>query len=312
MAPLPSSLKSNGRALLLLALLALPAHALDVPKGTEIQIRLKSKISTQTARAKDPVEAAVIAPVMVDNQFVIPAGAVVRGTVDKTTASTKADERALLALAFTELEIEGAKYKLAAQISAVDNAREKVDDQGQITGILATDTLTGKLDAGISKIAEKYSGFADILGAAKSAVLKPAEADIVFDAGVEMTLTLTAPLTLKGPSGPGPAAKLQPIPNESALVDLVAREPFQTIAQNPPKPSDITNLMLIGTLDQVKQIFAAAGWSIATSLDTKAKLETFRALAENRGYNEAPVSLLMLDGKPPDLVFEKLNNTFRS
>ncbi len=34
-----------------------------------------------------------------------------------------------------------------------------------------------------------------------------------------------------------------------------------------------------------------------------------RALAENRGYNEAPV-LLLLDGKPPDFVFEKTNNTF--
>jgi len=35
-----------------------------------------------------------------------------------------------------------------------------------------------------------------------------------------------------------------------------------------------------------------------------------RALAEDRGYSEAPVSVLMLDGKPPDMVFEKLNDTF--
>jgi hypothetical protein len=29
-----------------------------------------------------------------------------------------------------------------------------------------------------------------------------------------------------------------------------------------------------------------------------------------RGYQEAPVSLLLLDGRPPDLVFEKINDTF--
>ena len=40
------------------------------------------------------------------------------------------------------------------------------------------------------------------------------------------------------------------------------------------------------------------------------KFETLRALAEDRGYSEAPVSILLLDGKPPDLVFEKTNNTF--
>jgi hypothetical protein len=38
--------------------------------------------------------------------------------------------------------------------------------------------------------------------------------------------------------------------------------------------------------------------------------ETFKAIAEQRGYKEAPVSVLLLENKPPDLVFEKLNNTF--
>jgi len=33
-------------------------------------------------------------------------------------------------------------------------------------------------------------------------------------------------------------------------------------------------------------------------------------MAEMRGYQEAPVSVLLLDGRPPDLVFEKMNDTF--
>jgi hypothetical protein len=33
-------------------------------------------------------------------------------------------------------------------------------------------------------------------------------------------------------------------------------------------------------------------------------------VVEDRGYSEAPVSVLLLDGKPPDLVFEKTLNTF--
>ena len=82
------------------------------------------------------------------------------------------------------------------------------------------------------------------------------------------------------------------------------------MAQRPSKPSDVTNLMLIGTLEQVQQAFKDAGWSNAAALTTEAKLETFRAIAEQRGYKEAPVSVLLLEGKPPDLVFEKINNTF--
>jgi hypothetical protein len=31
---------------------------------------------------------------------------------------------------------------------------------------------------------------------------------------------------------------------------------------------------------------------------------------QNSGYDEAPVSILYLNGRPPDMVFEKQNNTF--
>ena len=252
----------------------------------------------------------MIAPAMADGQFAIPAGAAVRGTVEKAAQSGKADEHSVLVLTFSEIEVGSAKLKLAAQVAAVENGREKVDDQGQINGILASDTITGKLDAGIGKIAEKYASFADILNAAKSAVFKAAESGITYDAGVELTLRLTAPLTLKSPGGPGPAANLKPVASETALLNLVAKEPFQTVAQNPPKPSDITNVLLVGSEEQVRQVFQAAGWTAAAALTATAKLETVRALAENRGYNEAPVSVLLLEGKPPDMVFEKLNNTF--
>jgi len=302
---------SIGNTSLLLALASsIAAAALQVPAGTEIQARLKTKVSTQTNKAKDAVEAVVVAPVMVSGQFVIRAGAVVRGTVDAATQSSKGDERSSLTLSFTEIEFDGVKTKVAAHVSSVENARESVDEGGQITGIVASETISGQLDSGLSKLADKASGFAGILSTVKNAVLKAPESDITYDAGTDLTLKLTAALDLKGPSGPGPAAKLQPIADEDGLAALVTRQPFQTMAQKPSKPSDVTNIMLIGTLDQLQQAFAAAGWTNAAALSTQAKFETFKAIAEQRGYKEAPVSILLLQDKPPDLVFEKLNNTF--
>jgi hypothetical protein len=289
---------------------SLPALALDVPANTELDIRLKTKISTQTANAGDPVESLVIAPVMVGDQFAIPAGALVHGTVDKATQPTTPDERAVLILKFTSIEINGAQQPLAARLTGIDNAREKLDEQGQISGILASETGTGEIDKGLNKLEGKYSGFADVLSAVKSAVLKPPDTSITYGAGAEMELQLTAPLTLSKPGGPGPAANVRAIPQEAALADLVAREPFRTMAQQPSKPSDVTNLILIGSEDAVNAAFQSAGWSLAAKLSAQAKLETFRALAEDRGYDEAPVSVLLLDGRPPDKVFEKLNNTF--
>ena len=108
----------------------------------------------------------------------------------------------------------------------------------------------------------------------------------------------------------GPAAKLVPMEDEDGLYSFVNRQPFQTWAEKPAKPSDITNLMLIGTQQQIEQAFKDAGWASAAALSSDTKFETFRAMAEQRGYKEAPVSVLLLDKRPPNLVFEKLTNTF--
>ena len=292
-------------------LLCLPAAAaLQVPAGTVVQIRLKSKVSTQTSKAKDAVEAVVIAPVMVSGQFAIPAGALVHGAVETATQSSKGDERSQLTLSFTGIEFDGTKAKIAALVAGVDNARESVSEEGAITGIVASETISGQIDSGLSKLADRAAGFAGILSQVKNAVLKAPESDITYDTGTDLTMKLTAALDLKGPSGPGPAAKLRPIANEDALGDLVNRQPFQTWAESPHKPSDITNIMLVGTQEQIQQAFTDAGWYSAAALSTQAKLETFKAIAEQRGYKEAPVSVLLLDNRPPDLVFEKLTNTF--
>ena len=146
----------NVSAFLLAAgLCTLPASALQVPVGTQVEVRLKSKVSSQTAKARDAVEAVVISPVVIGGAFLIPAGAVARGAVDKAATSAKPDELSTLTVTFNELEFEGAKHKIAARVASIDNARESVDEHGEIAGILASETLSGRLDAGLGKLAER-------------------------------------------------------------------------------------------------------------------------------------------------------------
>lgn len=285
------------------------AAPVTVPTGTELFVRLKTKVASNVSKAKDPVEAEVIAPVVIAGEFVIPAGAPVRGTVQEAKASTKPDERAVLQIAFTEIEVAGKKATLAAKVTGIDNARETVTDTGEIQGILASESISSRIDQGIGKVADRFAGFAEVLGVAKGAILKTTESEIAYEPGVEIDLALTAPLTLETAGGAGPAAKLAEITDDS-LIELAATQPFQTTAQKPPKPSDMTNIMLVGTQEQVEAAFKAAGWYTAAALSTQSKLETFRAIAEQRGYNEAPVSILLLEGNPPDMVFQKQNNTF--
>ena len=50
--------------------------------------------------------------------------------------------------------------------------------------------------------------------------------------------------------------------------------------------------MFVGAEDQLEKAFAEAGWSAATANNSVSKFETFKAIAESRGYKEAPVSVL--------------------
>ncbi|HYL36271.1 MAG TPA: LssY C-terminal domain-containing protein, partial [Bryobacteraceae bacterium] len=269
-------------------------------------------LNTATAKADQPFEAVVIAPAAVDNRIVLGAGAKVTGHIKESKAAGQAgqaDEQALLILVFDQISDGAKKASLSAKLAAVDNARESLDSDGHISGIKASETGAGRMSQGINKVAEKYPGLADLLNTVKQTVVKEPDPNIDFEPGVEMTIELTKPLEW---TGGAPALNIQPIQPEQQLLRLVSREPFRTMADKPARPSDITNLMLLGTEEQVVSAFEKAGWSQAAKLNGSSKLETFRAMVEDRGYKEAPVSTLYLDGAPPDLVFEKLTDTFNA
>jgi hypothetical protein len=287
------------------------ASAAELPAGAAVGIRLKTKVSSNASKANDPVEAVVIKPVMSGDQFLIPYGAVIKGQVVKAQASEASDKRASLELKFNELvAARGKTIKLSTKITDVENARETVDDNGAIQGILASETLSARMDQGLSKLGEHAQGLADILQIAKAAVVKTTDSEIAYGPGVEMTLALSSKVTIDAGSIPGLTIKLQPIAAESRLHQLVNAQPFQTVAAKPPKESDMTNLMFIGSEQQLEAAFAAAGWSAAKGLNKLSALETFQAIAEMRGYKEAPMSVLLLDGQPAELNYQKQNNTF--
>lgn len=279
------------------------AHAVVLPTATRMEVRLKTRVASNSSQPNDPVEAVLIQPVVIGGQIVVPAGTGISGSVKKASPITKPDERATLELAFSKL----GGVTVEAQVVAVDNARESVDQTGRIVGILGSETLTARLDQQVGKVQQKYSKLGGFLETVKSAVFKESDPEIVYEPGVEMTLTLTKAAGWKNAAAPG--AALEPLSPETELYEFVSSQPFQTTTEE-GTASDLTNLMFLGTEEQLKSAFGAAGWVTAAQLSAVSGLEVVRAVAESRGYKEAPVSTLLLDGKKPDLVFQKQNNTF--
>ncbi|CAN7693748.1 hypothetical protein ASD52_28725 [Ensifer sp. Root142] len=70
-------------------------------------------------------------------------------------------------------------------------------------------------------------------------------------------------------------------------------------------PGDPVNLVLIGTLQQLCDAFATAGWSTADSLGVASSWRMVRAFLLNTPYPTAPFSTLYLFGRKQDIGFQQ-------
>lgn len=293
-------------------LLFISPAQVTVPAGTTLEIRLTSQVSSDQPSGQN-VTAVVIAPVLINGVVAIDSGTKLQGkTADAAPAVAASDgvteQPAKLRLNFTRIDSPATGSRpISAVVSDVDNARETLDQAGLITGIKESATYEARIDQGLSKLANRNQQLAQILSGVKGAIVKKVDPSITYKAGIDMTLKLTSDLHWTPPATPN---SIPPITPEGQLADLVNREPFRTMALKPPSPSDMTNLMFIGTLAQISDAFQAAGWFPASALGQDSKLETARAIIENRGYSEAPMSILTLEGQEPTLALQKQNDTF--
>ncbi len=284
----------------------------QIPAGTQLDFRLNHKIASEVTTPQT-FQATLVAPVILNGTVALPTGLIVNGTVKQARAAD-ATAQALLELSFTTLTDGKVTTPLQATLAALENARETLDDKAVIIGIDAAQSYGGRLNEGLAKLGanQKFAGFAGILQQAKQALkIQDVNANIDYEPGVEFTLKLTQPLTWTGVTK-GVEAALTQFPNEADLATLVTSQPFRTVAAKPPKPSDMTNLMFIGSEEQLRAAFTKAGWTEPAALSAKSKLETARAMIEDRGYKEGPMSILLLENEPPAMAWQKGNNTFAS
>lgn len=276
----------------------------DLPVGTEINIRLTTKVGSKSSWSGDPVEAVVIAPVVVGDRVAVGPGTKLRGTVLLALKARDDYDRAQLILDFPALvHPRGAQTRIVTRLAEVENAKETVQ-AGRIIGLPHPNESKFTWGARLIGLANPVLAYA--IQAAVFVRDKEYKREINYEPGVEMRLTVLAPAKLAEMSGGQPWPVL---PASAPLIELIRAQPLQTTTAN-KTPSDLTNLAFIGTREKIAAAFQAAGWEEPEALGAKSGLKTFLAVAENKGYRSAPVSLLVLDGQKPDLAFQKQNDTF--
>jgi hypothetical protein len=285
----------------------------DLAPGQTLSVRLDVPLYSDRSRTGDPITGTVTYPLCKDGELVackegellLAPGTKVNGTVLFAQKAPDKYWRPRLVLDFSNIVYrDGSHSALYARVLSVDNARETVRNN-EILGIVQPHAATkaGLLMSAVSAV-HPIAGYT--IKGVQAVYGLSIRREVLFPAGTDLQLQIVGPSMLKQKAAwPGwPMMRV-----DSKLQELVAAAPLRTHAKD-KTPSDITNLMFIGSRQQLLAAFGEAGWFEADDLNVRSAAKTVGATIRQTGYSTAPVSTLMIEGRPPDLAFQKSLNTF--
>ena len=285
----------------------------DLAPGLTLSIRLGGPVYSDRSRTGDPVDATVTYPLCKNGEQVacnkgellVSPGTKVNGTILFASKAPDKYSRPRLVLDFSNIVYtNGGRSPLYARVLDVDNARETVRNN-EILGIVQPHAST-KVSLAMAALGASNPIAGYTLKGVQTIYGLSIRREILFPAGTDIQIQIVRPSMLKQKdTWPG----WPQLPVDPQLRAVVAAAPMRTETAG-KKPSDLTNIMFLGTRQQIVSGFGEAGWYEADDLGVKSALKAVQATARQTGYSSAPVSALLIGGRPPDLVFQKSLDTF--
>ena len=100
------------RLAFVLVFLPLSAMAADLPAGTDLEVRLDTRVSSRTARVGDIVPCSLARDLVVDGRVLAREGTPLRGRVTYARPSGRFHKPGYLTIRLESMEIEGRRYRL--------------------------------------------------------------------------------------------------------------------------------------------------------------------------------------------------------
>jgi hypothetical protein len=309
--------RARCRALLsVAALLVLPAAlaAQQLNAGDTLHIRLLERVRSHH-HAHPAVQALVIAPLASrDGRIAIPPGTVLSGSVSGSGMERFGGKRHWLAIRLDSAAIpiydaanDTLRVALSLRVIAVDDARESVDSAGRIVGPAIPSAIHSKGHWALVAFGILHPVSAIVLATVLEGEMRERHRAVSLEAGAEMSLLLTQRKTLERLTEWKPPPRIAIAVNPDSIASTV---PVRATLRARNAPSDVINIAVIGTAGQLREACEAAGFTRAAPMNLGSDFKTFVRAAKGEGYGAQPVSELVLGGRAPDEVYEKVADTF--
>lgn len=120
-----------------------------IPAGTEIDVRLADRLSSDTAEIEDRFEATTAVDLRQNGRIVIPAGSLVRGVVTDVRNAGRIERKGELQLSFDSITVNGRQYPIRATVVEALEAGGYREDAGKIGTGAAVGAIIGGILGGV-------------------------------------------------------------------------------------------------------------------------------------------------------------------
>jgi hypothetical protein len=121
------------------------AGGVEVPSGTEMDVRLTNSLNSGTTQVEDRFEGTTLVDLNINGRTVIPAGAVMRGVVSSVEPATRTNRTAKMTVSFDQVTVNGRPYPIRGTVT---QAIQGEGIKGE-TGRIATGAGAGAILGGI-------------------------------------------------------------------------------------------------------------------------------------------------------------------
>jgi uncharacterized protein YceH (UPF0502 family) len=121
------------------------AGDLEIPAGTELDVRLTNVLNSGTAKVEDRFEGTTLVDLNIAGRTVIPAGSVMRGVVTAVEPATRTNRTGKMTVSFDQVTSNGREYPIRGTVT---QAIEGEGIKGE-TGRIATGAGVGAILGGI-------------------------------------------------------------------------------------------------------------------------------------------------------------------
>jgi len=165
------------------------AAMVEIPAGTELEVRLTSRLNSGTASVEDRFEAVTVEAFSLNERTVIPAGSVLRGIVSSVQPATRTNRTSNLTISFDQLTIDSRSYQIRGSVQEIKGRGLKGETGRIAVGSAIGAILGGILGGGKGAIAGVLMGGGGTVAATEGKQVDVPESSILrvrFDAPVRV------------------------------------------------------------------------------------------------------------------------------